>query len=41
MAVVAHVMTLAPMALGGAVSVVLMGSSLGEIARSAETSRHA
>jgi len=41
MAVVAHVMTLGPMALGGAASVVLMGSSLGEIARSAETSRHA
>lgn len=40
MAVVVHVMTLVPMALGGTASVLVMGASLGEIARTAETGRH-
>ena len=41
LAVVAHVMTLAPLALGGAASVLLMGADLGEVAKTAETHRHA
>lgn len=41
MAVATHAMTLVPMALGGAVSVIVIGANLGEIARSAEGSRHA
>jgi glycosyltransferase 2 family protein len=40
MAVVVHVMTLVPLALGGAVSLAAMGASLGEVAHAAEASGH-
>ena len=40
MAVIAHVMTLAPLAVGGAVSLVMMGARIGEIARAAETGQN-
>ena len=40
LAVVAHVMTLVPLALGGAASVLLLGANLGEVAKTAETHRH-
>ena len=39
MAVVAHVMTLMPMALGGAVALTVAGTSLGDAAREASTAR--
>ena len=39
MAVVAHVMTLMPMALGGAVALAIAGTSLGDAAREASTAR--
>jgi uncharacterized protein (TIRG00374 family) len=39
-AVVVHVMTLAPLALGGAVSLAAMGARLGEVARAAEAAGH-
>ena len=38
MAVLLHVMTLGPVAIGGAVSVVAIGADLGEVARAAEAS---
>ena len=41
MAIVAHVLTLVPVALAGAVSLVAMGARLGEVARAAETHRGA
>lgn len=41
MAVVAHVMTLGPTALGGAASMIMMGGHFGEVAQSARSSRHA
>ena len=41
MAVVAHVVTVLPLALGGAVSLAVLGLGMGEIARSAEAGRHA
>jgi uncharacterized protein (TIRG00374 family) len=37
LAVIAHVMTLGPMALGGAVSMMIIGASLGEVAHAAES----
>ncbi len=40
MAVVVHVMTLLPLALGGAISLAAMGASLGEVAHAAEASGH-
>ena len=40
MAVVVHVMTLVPLALGGAVSLALMGAKLGEVAHAAEAAGH-
>lgn len=40
MAVVVHVMTLAPLAIGGAVSLALMGAKLGEVAQAAEAAGH-
>jgi uncharacterized protein (TIRG00374 family) len=39
MAIVVHVMTLVPLALAGAVSLVAMGTTLGEVAHAAETQR--
>jgi uncharacterized membrane protein YbhN (UPF0104 family) len=41
MAIVAHVLTLVPVALAGAVSLVAMGARLGEVAHAAETQRGA
>jgi uncharacterized protein (TIRG00374 family) len=40
LAVVAHAATLVPVALGGAVSIVLIGADFGEVARTAEGGRH-
>ena len=40
LAVLVHVMTLGPVAIGGVVAVVAMGASLGEVARTAEASTH-
>ena len=40
MAVLVHVMTLLPLAIGGAVSLVAMGPNLGEVAHAAEASGH-
>jgi hypothetical protein len=40
LAVIVHVMTLVPLALGGAVSLAAMGASLGEVAHAAEVSGH-
>ena len=40
MAVLVHVMTLLPLAIGGAVSVVAMGANLGEVAREAGAATH-
>jgi uncharacterized protein (TIRG00374 family) len=39
MAVLLHLMTLGPVAIGGAVSVAAIGADLGEVARAAEASR--
>ena len=41
LAIVAHVVTLVPMALGGAVSLAVLGLGMGEVARSAEAGRRA
>lgn len=41
MAVVVHAMTLLPLALGGAASLIIIGADLGELARNAEATRHA
>ena len=41
LAVVVHVTTLAPLALGGAISLAAMGANIGEVARAAETTPRA